>query len=105
MRYHLSSHGVGEIHGQDSDVDVLDRLRLRGIFLVPGHVAPSPPEGNDIAIALALRVEGFAAFPLMHPVIGRQASIFNSLAISHNYAAGWLQPWSAVLCCPVEAKL
>ena len=68
---HLGRHGVGQVHRQEGDVDRLQGLHLRRVLRVAGDVDALVAEGEDVAVAVALGVEGIPVGPLVDDVVGR----------------------------------
>ena len=62
-------HGVGQIHGDECDVDVLERAHFGDVFSVAGDVHAQAAVGDDVAVAASLIVielPGRAALQVVH---------------------------------------
>jgi hypothetical protein len=70
IRHHLGRHRVGKIHGQESDINILQASHLRGVLRVASHIDPLVPEGNDVAVTHPLRVERLTRVPFMDKIVG-----------------------------------
>ena len=63
-------HGVGEIHADEGDVDVLEGAHFGNVFGVAGEIEADAAEGEDVSVAAAFVVEKFAGRRATGEVVG-----------------------------------
>jgi len=71
IRHHLWRHGVGQVHRQEGNVNLYQRLHLGDILGVPGEVKARIAKGKNISIPGAFRVEGLSVLAFVDEVIRR----------------------------------
>lgn len=76
---HFWSHGLGQVHGQKSDIDIFELFHLKRVFSIAGNINSLIIKSDDISVSMSFGMKGDSLASHVDNVVSRDCFNSNSL--------------------------